>query len=82
MPSSWAADREPSSDQTYREHRPVATLDGRIVVWVQRISQHGPVYQQRTTPTGCVDLVCRPGTMPVVVGLKHPVTTTSVDVGV
>jgi AraC-like DNA-binding protein len=64
--------------QTYVERPPVPELVGLVSsVWVQQIAWDAPPYVQRNVPSGAVELVCRVGAAPRVVG---PLTEASVEV--
>jgi AraC-like DNA-binding protein len=64
--------------QTYQERRPAAALTGLVTsVWVQRVAPDAPPYSHRTIPNGSVELLCRVGTVPKVVG---PQTSPVVEV--
>ena len=55
--------------QTYRERPPVAALAGFVSsTWVQRVLPGAASYVHRTVPTGGMELVCRVGSMPYLVG--------------
>src|SRR5829696_7516438 len=63
--------------QTYRERSPHSAL-GDVVssVWVQAVGPGAPAYAHRTVPNGSVELMCRIGEEPRVVG---PRTAPAVD---
>jgi AraC-like DNA-binding protein len=55
--------------QSYVERPPVAALAGVVSsVWIQRIAPDAEPYAQRNVPSGGVELVCRVGAAPRVVG--------------
>jgi AraC-like DNA-binding protein len=55
--------------QTYRERRPVPELAGRLsCVWVQEVPLGAAPYAHRTVPNGGVELSCRVGSLPQLVG--------------
>jgi AraC-like DNA-binding protein len=61
--------------QSYVERSPAPALAQLVSsVWVQHVAPDEPPYRQRNIPNGAVELVCRPGSMPRVVGpLTRPV---------
>jgi len=64
--------------QTYTEMRPVAALTGVVsAVWVQHVDPGAEPHRQRHLPNGSVDVVCRVGAAPQIVG---PRTAPVVDV--
>jgi AraC-like DNA-binding protein len=64
--------------QTYLERQPIAALAGIVSsVWIQQIAHDAPPYVQRNIPSGGVELVCRLGSEPRVVG---PLTGALVEV--
>jgi AraC-like DNA-binding protein len=66
------------SAQTYVERPPIPELAGVVSsVWVQRVAPGSPPYVQRNVPSGGVELVCRLGHEPRVVG---PLTGPLVEV--
>jgi AraC-like DNA-binding protein len=66
------------SEQTYVERPPIAALAGIVSsVWIQQIPRDAPPYVQRNIPSGGVELVCRLGSEPRVVG---PLTGALVEV--
>lgn len=70
---------EPLTDRaTYTEQAPIGPLNGWVSsVWIQQVGATAPPYTQRTLPTGAVDLVCRLGSMPRILGpLTRPVMET------
>jgi AraC-like DNA-binding protein len=55
--------------QTYRERRPAPELAGRLsCVWVQEVPADAEPYAHRTVPNGGVELSCRVGSLPQLVG--------------
>jgi hypothetical protein len=64
----------PAAGQTYRERRPAPALDGVVsAVWVQRIPPGAGPYTQRNLPDGSIELVCKLGATPRIVGPRtHP----------
>jgi AraC-like DNA-binding protein len=55
--------------QTYKERRPTAELADRLsCVWVQEVPSGAEAYAHRTVPNGGVELSCRVGEVPVLVG--------------
>jgi AraC-like DNA-binding protein len=66
------------SEQTYVERPPIPALAGIVSsVWIQQIPRDAPPYVQRNIPSGGVELVCRLGSEPRVVG---PLTGALVEV--
>lgn len=66
--SAQAAD-PPLAGQTYRERPPVPALAGFVSsTWVQRVLPGAAPYVHRNVPSGGVELVCRVGSVPYVVG--------------
>jgi AraC-like DNA-binding protein len=64
--------------QSYVERPPSAALAGVVSsVWIQQVAPDAPAYTQRNIPSGAVELVCRVGSEPRVVG---PLTGASVEV--
>jgi AraC-like DNA-binding protein len=64
--------------QIYIERPPAPALAGAVAsVWVQRVEPGAPPYTHRTVPNGSVELRCRVGGEPLVVG---PLTAPEVDV--
>jgi len=64
--------------QTYVERPPIPALAGVVSsVWVQQVAPDAPPYVQRNIPSGSVELVCRVGFEPRLVG---PLTEASVEV--
>jgi AraC-like DNA-binding protein len=64
--------------QSYVERAPVAELVGVVSsVWVQQVAADAEPYVQRNIPSGSVELVCRVGSEPRVVG---PLTGALVEV--
>jgi AraC-like DNA-binding protein len=64
--------------QSYVERRPVTALAGLVSsVWVQQVAVDAEPYVHRNIPTGAVELVCRVGCEPRVVG---PLTEALVEV--
>jgi AraC-like DNA-binding protein len=56
-------------DQTYRERPPIPALAGLVSsTWVQRVSPGAAPYVHRSVPSGGVEVVCRLGAEPLVVG--------------
>jgi AraC-like DNA-binding protein len=59
----------PPAGQTYRERPPVPALAGLVSsTWVQRVAPGAGAYPHRNVPSGAVELVCRVGSVPRVVG--------------
>jgi methylphosphotriester-DNA--protein-cysteine methyltransferase len=59
----------PLSGQNYRERPPVAALAGFVSsTWVQRVLPGAAPYVHRSVPSGGVELVCRVGSVPHIVG--------------
>jgi AraC-like DNA-binding protein len=57
------------SGQTYRERRPAPELAGRLsCVWVQEVEADAPSYAHRTVPNGGVEISCKLGALPQLVG--------------
>lgn len=55
--------------QTYRERPPVPALAGFVSsTWVQHVLPWGVPYVHRSVPSGAVELVCRVGSVPYIVG--------------
>ena len=55
--------------QTYKERRPAPELADRLsCVWVQEVPAGAEPYAHRTVPNGGVELFCRVGELPVLVG--------------
>jgi AraC-like DNA-binding protein len=70
--------RRVQGEQTYVERPPIAALAGVVSsVWIQQIAPDAPPYVQRNIPSGGVELVCRLGSEPRVVG---PLTGAMVEV--
>jgi len=64
--------------QTYVERPPIAALTGVVSsVWIQQVAPGAPPYVQRNIPSGAVELVCRVGAEPRIVG---PLTGALVEV--
>lgn len=64
--------------QSYVERPPIPALAGVVSsVWIQQVAPDAPPYTQRNLPTGAVELVCRVGSEPRIVG---PLTAASVEV--
>jgi AraC-like DNA-binding protein len=64
--------------QSYVERPPIPPLAGIVSsVWIQQVAPDAPAYTQRNIPSGAVELVCRVGGEPRVVG---PLTGASVEV--
>jgi len=64
--------------QSYVERAPVAALAGLVSsTWIQRVAPDAEPYTQRNLPNGGVELLCRVGAMPRVVG---PLTRPLVEV--
>jgi AraC-like DNA-binding protein len=64
--------------QSYVERPPIPALAGVVSsVWVQQVAADAEPYVQRNIPTGALELVCRVGSEPRVVG---PLTAASVEV--
>jgi AraC-like DNA-binding protein len=74
-PGTYAS---PPGGQSYRERRPVPALAGLISsAWVQQVSPDAPAYVHRNVPNGSVEVRCRLGQVPDVVGpLTRPMTET------
>lgn len=69
MAGSARAGGPPPPGQSYRERRPVRALAGLLSsVWVQRVCEGSAPYPHRTIPNGSVELRCRLGSAPQVVG--------------
>jgi AraC-like DNA-binding protein len=65
-------------EQSYVERPPAPALAGVVSsVWVQQVARDAPPYVQRNIPTGAVELVCRVGDEPRIVG---PLTQALVEV--
>jgi AraC-like DNA-binding protein len=62
--------------QSYQERRPARALADLVsCAWIQRVSPDAAPYKHRTTPNGSVELVCRVGSVPQIVGpLTRPMT--------
>jgi AraC-like DNA-binding protein len=59
----------PLVGQTYRERPPVPALAGFVSsTWVQRVLPEAAPYVHRNVPSGGVELVCRVGSVPYIVG--------------
>lgn len=59
----------PLAGQTYRERPPVPALAGFVSsTWVQRVLPGAAPYVHRSVPSGGVELVCRVGSVPYIVG--------------
>src|SRR5207248_8028636 len=59
----------PLAGQTCRERPPVAALAGFVSsTWVQRVLPGAAPYVHRNVPSGSVELVCRVGSVPYIVG--------------
>lgn len=57
------------AEQSYVERPPLPALRELVSsVWVQRVAPDAPPYRQRNIPNGAIDLLCRPGSLPLVVG--------------
>jgi AraC-like DNA-binding protein len=68
----------PAGGQSYNERRPAPALAQLVSsVWIQRVSPHAVPYTQRNIPNGSVELRCRVGSVPQVVG---PLTSPLVEV--
>jgi AraC-like DNA-binding protein len=64
--------------QSYVERPPIPALAGVVSsVWIQQVAPEAPPYTQRNIPSGAVELVCRVGGEPRVIG---PLTAASVEV--
>jgi AraC-like DNA-binding protein len=64
--------------QSYVERPPIPALAGVVSsVWIQQVAPDAPPYTQRNIPSGAVELVCRVGREPRVVG---PLTGALVEV--
>jgi AraC-like DNA-binding protein len=64
--------------QTYTERPPLPALAGLVSsVWIQQVAPDAPPYTHRNIPNGGVELLCRVGAMPRVVG---PLTRPLVEV--
>jgi AraC-like DNA-binding protein len=64
--------------QSYVERPPIPALaDVVSAVWIQQVAPDAPPYTQRNIPSGAVELVCRVGSEPRVIG---PLTAASVEV--
>jgi AraC-like DNA-binding protein len=64
--------------QSYVERSPIPALAGVVSsVWIQQVAPDAPAYVQRNIPSGGVELVCRLGREPRVVG---PLTGALVEV--
>ncbi|MFI5898330.1 DUF6597 domain-containing transcriptional factor [Actinoplanes sp. NPDC051513] len=59
----------PPMGQTYRERPPVAALAGFVsATWVQHVLPGAAPYAHRSVPSGGVELLCRVGSAPHIVG--------------
>lgn len=59
----------PLTGQTYRERPPVPALAGFVSsTWVQRVLPGAAPYVHRSVPSGGVELVCRVGSVPRIIG--------------
>lgn len=59
----------PAAEQTHQERPAVPALASLVAaVWVQRIAADAPAYRHREIPHGGVELVCRIGAPPEIVG--------------
>ncbi len=68
----------PLAGQSYEERGPTPALAGLVsTVWVQRVAADAAPYTHRTVPNGSVELRCRIGSAPQVVG---PLTRPLVEV--
>jgi AraC-like DNA-binding protein len=57
--------------QSFRERLPAQGLESHLVcVWVQRVMRSSPPYAHRTVPNGSIEIVCRIGEAPEIVGLQ------------
>jgi AraC-like DNA-binding protein len=64
--------------QTYSEYRPAQRLATLVsAVWIQRVSPIAGPYRHRNIPNGSVEVVCRVGSVPRIIG---PMTRPMVDV--
>ena len=78
MVDAAAEGGQPLAGQTYDERGPVPPLAGLVsTVWVQRVAADAAPYTHRTVPNGSVELRCRIGSTPQVVG---PLTRPLVEV--
>jgi len=69
MVEALARARQPLAGQSYDERRPAPTLAGLVsTVWVQRVAAEAAPYTHRTVPNGSVEVRCRIGSTPLVVG--------------
>jgi AraC-like DNA-binding protein len=67
-----------AAEQSYVERPPIAALAGHVSsVWIQQVPRHAEPYVHRNVPSGCVELACRVGAEPRVVG---PLTGPSTEV--
>jgi AraC-like DNA-binding protein len=70
--------RDVVGGQSYVERPPIPALAGVVsTVWVQQVAPDAPAYVQRNLPSGGVELVCRLGREPRLVG---PLTRALVEV--
>jgi AraC-like DNA-binding protein len=68
----------PTVEQSYQERRPAAPLAELVSsLWVHRIDAGAAPYTHRNVPNGSVELLCRLGEAPKVIG---PLTRPTVDV--
>ena len=74
----WRILRRVQGEQTYVERPPIAALAGLVSsVWIQQVARDAQPYVQRNIPSGGLELVCRLGGEPRVVG---PLTSALVEV--
>jgi AraC-like DNA-binding protein len=58
-----------SGGQTYHERRPAPALAGLVSsVWIQRVASDAAPYRHRNIPNGSIELLCRIGSAPQIVG--------------
>jgi AraC-like DNA-binding protein len=78
MQHSAGVDDPASASQGYLERPPVPALAGLVSsVWIQQVAPEADPYTHRNTPHGGVELVCRVGSVPRIVG---PLTRPRVEV--
>jgi AraC-like DNA-binding protein len=78
VPGSLAVDGPGPGGQTYTERPPLASLAGLVSsVWIQQVAPDAQPYTHRNIPNGGVELLCRVGAVPRVVG---PLTRPLVEV--
>jgi AraC-like DNA-binding protein len=78
MPSTLPYSASVVDGQSYVERPPIPALAGVVSsVWIQQVGPDAPPYVQRNIPSGGMELVCRSGREPRVVG---PLTGALVEV--